>query len=86
MCEAAAQRNTWPFRSIPVFSLDEFKARRNSLRKKYVAPCGELFVILIDLLPGASQHTEGCEICCRPIQFQVECTNSDELASRAFWR
>ena len=50
-------------------------------------PCyDEMFVVVIDLSSSAGQRIGGGEICCRPIQFQVECTNSDELASLAFWR
>ena len=35
--------------------------------------CGEEFVALIDLSSGSSAYIEDCEICCRPIQFQLEC-------------
>ncbi len=48
--------------------------------------CGELFTALIDLSSGSSQYIEDCEICCRPIRFQVECADSGELASLALWR
>ena len=48
--------------------------------------CGELFAALIDLSPGSTQYVEDCEICCRPIQFQVECTDTGELASLTLLR
>ena len=50
-------------------------------------PCyDELFVVVIDLSSSAGQRIGGGEICCRPIQFQAECTDSDELTSLALWR
>ena len=48
--------------------------------------CGEQYSVLIDLSAGNSQYIEDCEVCCRPIQFQVECTSFGELASLVLWR
>jgi len=43
--------------------------------------CGEEFVALIDLSSGSSSYIEDCEICCRPIQFQLECADTGEISN-----
>ncbi|MGD8784263.1 MAG: CPXCG motif-containing cysteine-rich protein [Thioalkalispiraceae bacterium] len=34
--------------------------------------CGEPFTTLIDLSAGSQAYIEDCQICCRPILFNVE--------------
>ena len=34
--------------------------------------CGEPFEALLDLSSGSAVYIEDCQICCRPIQFQLE--------------
>jgi len=34
--------------------------------------CGESFETLIDLSAGSTSYIEDCQICCRPIEFQLE--------------
>jgi hypothetical protein len=43
--------------------------------------CGEEFIALIDPSFGSSAYIEDCEICCRPIQFCLEYTNSGEISN-----
>jgi transcription elongation factor Elf1 len=43
--------------------------------------CGEEFVALIDLSSGSTAYIQDCEICCRPIQFQLECGDTGEIES-----
>ena len=35
--------------------------------------CGEVFTTFIDTSQGSFSTIEDCEICCRPIQINVEC-------------
>jgi len=48
--------------------------------------CGEAFVALIDLSSGSCSYIEDCEVCCRPIQFQLDCANTGEILNITLWR
>jgi hypothetical protein len=40
--------------------------------------CGERLHVRVDVIAGARTYIEDCEVCCRPIEFGVEC---DELGA-----
>jgi transcription elongation factor Elf1 len=48
--------------------------------------CGDEFLALIDLSSGSSSYIEDCEVCCRPIEFQLACTESGEISNITLWR
>lgn len=40
--------------------------------------CGEEFTIVVDCsVDGSQTYIEDCYVCCRPIQFQVECAEGE---------
>jgi len=41
--------------------------------------CGELIEILIDCSDVKQEYIEDCQVCCRPILFTVNLSNSGEL-------
>jgi hypothetical protein len=43
--------------------------------------CAEAFETLVDLSAGASVYIEDCQICCQPIELQVELTLNGALAA-----
>jgi len=48
--------------------------------------CGEAFSALIDYSAGSQRYVEDCEVCCRPIDFQVEVDDMGELAGVSVYR
>lgn len=36
--------------------------------------CFETFTLLVDTSSGDCELVQDCEVCCRPIRLQVECT------------
>jgi hypothetical protein len=50
----------------------------NNLVQEYRANCpycGESFTTLVDLSVGDQEYIEDCQICCRPIVFNIEIDN-----------
>jgi len=43
--------------------------------------CGERFTTRVDLTAQSSAYIEDCEVCCRPIEFQVEREDSGALVA-----
>ena len=41
--------------------------------------CGELFEILVDSSVARQQYIEDCEVCCRPINFDVSVDEENEV-------
>lgn len=41
--------------------------------------CGEMFTTLIDCSVSEQSYIEDCEICCRPINFQIVLNEAAEL-------
>ena len=41
--------------------------------------CGEPIELLVDASAGSSSYIEDCQVCCRPIQVDVE-VDGDQLA------
>jgi len=41
--------------------------------------CGELIDVLIDCSEAEQEYIEDCQVCCRPILFTVNLSNSGEL-------
>jgi hypothetical protein len=42
--------------------------------------CGEEFETAVDLSAGSSSYVEDCQICCRPIEFNIEVADDGTLA------
>lgn len=42
--------------------------------------CGEVFTTFVDTSQGSFSTIEDCQVCCRPIQINVECA-AGEIAS-----
>jgi hypothetical protein len=42
--------------------------------------CGEPIVISVDTLQGNYSTIEDCSVCCRPIQYNVECEPGEILS------
>jgi len=40
--------------------------------------CGESIEVLIDLSAGEQEYIEDCQVCCRPIEFQVSLNNDGQ--------
>lgn len=43
--------------------------------------CGESFETSVDCSAGSQAYIEDCEICCRPIELQIECNDQAGLDS-----
>jgi len=43
--------------------------------------CGERFETMLDLSAGSTSYIEDCQICCRPIEFELEVADDDEGAA-----
>ena len=41
--------------------------------------CGEIFEILVDSSIARQQYIEDCEVCCRPINFDVSVDEENEV-------
>lgn len=41
--------------------------------------CGEFFTVVIDCSVPDQQYIEDCEVCCRPIEFDVSVIDSDHV-------
>ena len=41
--------------------------------------CGEIIDILIDCSVASQSYIEDCEVCCRPINFNVKVTRNNDL-------
>jgi hypothetical protein len=39
--------------------------------------CGEMITIFVDPSQERQSYIEDCSVCCRPIQFQVECEEGE---------
>ncbi|WP_444899062.1 CPXCG motif-containing cysteine-rich protein [Microbulbifer sp. VAAC004] len=46
--------------------------------------CGEHFSVLIDTSVLAQEYTEDCQICCRPIVFQVTVDLEDSISINVY--
>ncbi|MGA7540171.1 MAG: CPXCG motif-containing cysteine-rich protein [Steroidobacteraceae bacterium] len=42
--------------------------------------CGEAFETLVDLSSGSMSYIEDCQVCCRPIEFNLEIEGAGPLA------
>lgn len=42
--------------------------------------CGEPFTIIVDTSVDDQSYIEDCFVCCRPIQFRIECEEGDVLS------
>jgi Cysteine-rich CPXCG len=42
--------------------------------------CGETFETLVDLSSGSTSYIEDCQVCCRPIEFNLEVEGDGPLA------
>ena len=46
--------------------------------------CGEEFTVVLDLsVDGTQAYIEDCFVCCRPIQFRLECQDGELVSLRA---
>jgi hypothetical protein len=45
--------------------------------------CGETFTIVVDCSVDSQIYIEDCFICCRPITFQVHCSDGDVSSIQA---
>jgi hypothetical protein len=46
--------------------------------------CGEEITVVVDLsVDGEQAYVEDCFVCCRPIQFRVECAEGELVSIRA---
>ncbi len=43
--------------------------------------CGEGFDTLVDLSSGAARYIEDCQVCCQPIQFDLEVDHDGRLVA-----
>lgn len=43
--------------------------------------CGETFETSVDGSAGAQEYIEDCQVCCRPIVFQIEVDHQGDLCS-----
>ena len=41
--------------------------------------CGETFETGVDTSAGAQEYIEDCQVCCRPIVFQIEVDHAGDL-------
>ena len=48
----------------------------------YCPYCGEPLTVLIDESEGEHEYVEDCQVCCRPIEFQLVTNDLGELAVR----
>jgi transcription elongation factor Elf1 len=39
--------------------------------------CWETISVLLDVSVSKQEYIEDCEVCCNPIQFSVQCQNSE---------
>ncbi|MCB1670249.1 MAG: CPXCG motif-containing cysteine-rich protein [Pseudomonadales bacterium] len=46
--------------------------------------CGESIAVIIDCSVPQQNYIEDCQVCCRPIEFQVDITESGELFVNVF--
>lgn len=53
----------------------------DSLEEKHVSCpyCGESIEVLIDLQEAGDQYIEDCQVCCRPIVFNIAVDSSGNL-------
>jgi hypothetical protein len=42
--------------------------------------CGETFETSVDASGGSQEYIEDCQVCCRPIVFQIEVDHDGELS------
>jgi len=42
--------------------------------------CGERFETVVDLSSGSASYIEDCQVCCRPIEFNLEVEDEGTLA------
>ena len=42
--------------------------------------CGETFETSVDSSAGAQEYIEDCQVCCRPIVFQIEVDHAGDLS------
>ncbi len=42
--------------------------------------CGEFIEVLLDASDAQQEYIEDCQVCCRPIVFQVSIDNDDTLS------
>jgi hypothetical protein len=45
--------------------------------------CGESFETLVDLSAGSASYIEDCQVCCQPIELNLEVDDSGALAALA---
>jgi hypothetical protein len=46
--------------------------------------CGEEITVVVDIsVDGEQSYVEDCFVCCRPIQFRVECREGELVSIRA---
>jgi hypothetical protein len=48
--------------------------------------CGESFDTLLDLSAGSASYVEDCQVCCQPIEFNVEVDHAGALVALAVGR
>ena len=46
--------------------------------------CGEVFPTMADTSQGSYQTIEDCQVCCRPIQLEVDCEPGEVISIRAY--
>jgi hypothetical protein len=42
--------------------------------------CGETFETILDTSAGAQHYIEDCQVCCRPIEFELQVDETGEFA------
>ena len=45
--------------------------------------CGETFSIVVDCSEDDQTYIEDCFVCCRPIQFHIECSDGELIRVEA---
>lgn len=45
--------------------------------------CGESFTIVVDCSVEHQSYIEDCYVCCRPITFQISCSEGDVISVSA---
>jgi len=53
-------------------------------QKVYCPYCGELIEVLVDASESEQRYIEDCQVCCRPILFNVSVLPSGEVVVQVF--
>jgi hypothetical protein len=66
----------------PVFEPGDAEAGASGTAQFQSLPCpycGEVFELLLDLSAGSARYVEDCQICCQPIELDIEVDHAGAL-------